>query len=387
MHSHVETGARFALVCARGSGQEAAVKVAFLLPWYVDAGPPDEEVRYLLNLACGLAEAEASCRVAVVAFGSRPRQERLETDVSLQVLAAPFRPEQPRDLLAWELPQALRDADLVHVHQPGSQTGQAGLLLARLAHKPVCVTDHDSAGTDLGAALRLLTLAQGLVCPSEFIRSLAPAGVATAVVPPGVDLEYWRPPEEGASRDRLVCLAPLLLEKGIERAIEALPEGARLNVCGPPADADYARQLRRLARGKAVEFVADGGDEQRRRLLQKACAVVLPAVHRDWRGAGHPVPEWTGLALLEALACGTPVLASRVAGLPELVEHGQTGFLFDDVAGLREQVRHLMDDPGEVTRLGANGRQHVERHHDRRRIGGRLGEVYRRLLKEGRKSA
>jgi starch synthase len=73
------------------------------------------------------------------------------------------------------------------------------------------------------------------------------------------------------------------------------------------------------------------------------------------------VSELLGLAVLEAMASGTPVVASRVGGLAEVVQDGETGFLVPsgDVGALRERLEQVLGDPGLARRLGANARQVV----------------------------
>ena len=70
--------------------------------------------------------------------------------------------------------------------------------------------------------------------------------------------------------------------------------------------------------------------------------------------------------LLEALACGTPVVTTDILGLPELVRHGETGVLVtpDDPVGLAGAIAALLDDPVHAAALGAAGRRLVSQLHD-----------------------
>jgi len=86
--------------------------------------------------------------------------------------------------------------------------------------------------------------------------------------------------------------------------------------------------------------------------------LALPSVERTCYGRAVRVSELLGLVVLEAMASGTPVVASRIGGLPEVVEDGVSGFLVPpgDVAALRERLAQILRDPALGRRLGANAR-------------------------------
>jgi len=87
-------------------------------------------------------------------------------------------------------------------------------------------------------------------------------------------------------------------------------------------------------------------------------------------------------SLMEAMACGCTVVASRVGGNPELVRHGENGMLFAprDVQGLAEILRGLVGDPRERGRLAANAAQLIHSRFSREQAVRRMGEIYARLL-------
>jgi glycosyltransferase involved in cell wall biosynthesis len=87
----------------------------------------------------------------------------------------------------------------------------------------------------------------------------------------------------------------------------------------------------------------------------------MPSVDRTCYGRPVPVSELLGLTALEAMASGTPVVASRIGGLAEVVVDGETGFLVapGDLAALHDRLALLLSDPGLAARLGANARDLV----------------------------
>lgn len=99
--------------------------------------------------------------------------------------------------------------------------------------------------------------------------------------------------------------------------------------------------------------------------------------------------EPLGLVALEALALGRPLIASRIGGLTDIVEHDRGGLLVPpgDAAALREALRALLDDPGRGARLGAAGRRHVLAHFTAAAVVPQLEEVYARVLERSSRPA
>jgi glycosyltransferase involved in cell wall biosynthesis len=85
-------------------------------------------------------------------------------------------------------------------------------------------------------------------------------------------------------------------------------------------------------------------------------------VYRDLYGRTWPQSELLGLTLLESMAVGTPVVATRVGGMPEYVSEGVTGFTVppNDPDALRQQLLHLLDDEALRGRMGKAGWQRVQ---------------------------
>jgi len=123
--------------------------------------------------------------------------------------------------------------------------------------------------------------------------------------------------------DYLVFLGRFHPEKGTHLAIEiAKKAGVRLKIAAIPQDREYfATQIEPHIDGDRVQFLGEVRREARNELLGNA----LGLVHMTTR------PERFGLTLIEAMACGTPILGARMGSLPEIVVEGVTGFLCDTV--------------------------------------------------------
>jgi glycosyltransferase involved in cell wall biosynthesis len=154
----------------------------------------------------------------------------------------------------------------------------------------------------------------------------------------------------------VLAVANLILEKGVDVALRALaltPPGVVLWVVGTGNEAPKLQGLSREL-GVADRVTFFGQQVHVQPFMQGADCLVCPSL---WA-------EAAGLVNLEALSTGLPVLASRIGGIPEYVEDGETGFLFapGDHAALAALMQQLHDHPQACRRLGANARTNaVER--------------------------
>jgi glycosyltransferase involved in cell wall biosynthesis len=155
-------------------------------------------------------------------------------------------------------------------------------------------------------------------------------------------------------------------EKGPHLAIEiAKRAGVRLKIAAIPQDETYFRELiAPQIDGDRVQFLGAVERDARNELLSNALALV----HMTTR------PERFGLTLVEAMACGTPVLGARMGSIPEIVVDGVTGFLCDDVDEAVTKVPLLATLDRHACRA------HVEREFSIERMIGRYLGVYARAL-------
>jgi glycosyltransferase involved in cell wall biosynthesis len=230
----------------------------------------------------------------------------------------------------------------------------------------------------------MLDLIDRLVPQSEFAASMLDHRHSVRVLKGGVDDQFFTPEDANdRSRDHILFVGRLLPHKGIDRLIAALPPNIGLTICGRPYDEGYYALLRALARGKSVRFLTSANDLELRELYRTALAVVLPSVYVDCYGQAHAWPELMGFSLLEGMACGTPAICSRVGGMPEYVDHGRTGFVFDELAELREYIERLAADPELVREFGREARRQVELEFGLASTGRTLTTIYDELLEVG----
>jgi glycosyltransferase involved in cell wall biosynthesis len=230
--------------------------------------------------------------------------------------------------------RAARDADLVHAHWLPS--GAAALATGKPFVVQLWGSDVELARRAPRVARAVLRRARAAVCPSNALAEDAGRLGAReiAVIPSGVDL----PPEVGpeANPPEVLYAGRLSPEKGVLELVEAA-RGLNLVVAG---DGPLRAQV-----PEALGFVPP---EELARLYARAAVLACPS-HR----------EGFGVACLEAMAHGRPVVASAVGGLLDLVVDGETGVHVPpgDVPALRAALERLLGDRELRRRMGEAGRR------------------------------
>lgn len=282
-----------------------------------------------------------------------------------------------------------READLVHAH------GMRGTWIATLAHslrpRPLVATAHNlpEAG---GAARRwvmavALTRVRVLVCVSEAVAQafrerlgfrgetrVIPNGIPLAGAPEHLDRRSAKA-RLGLDADRPLVLAVgrLSPEKGFDILVKACarlaPERVAICIVG---DGPQRTDLKGMVESR--------GMEEHVRLVGYVAAV------DPWYQAADVVVapsrlEGQGLAALEAMAWETPVVASRVGGLPEVVDDGVTGLLVapEDPDALAQAIEELLRDTSRARAMGRAGRRRVEERFRLEDMIRRIADLYREV--------
>jgi glycosyltransferase involved in cell wall biosynthesis len=205
-----------------------------------------------------------------------------------------------------------------------------------------------------------------LVAISESQRRLKPHANWMRTIHHGIPERLLLP--RGADPSYLAFLGRIAPEKGVDRAIRIAKHcGLPLKIAAKvdKVDRDYfERDIRPLLHGSDIEYIGEITDQQKPDFLSGAIALLTPI---DW-------PEPFGLILIEAMACGTPVVAFNKGAIPEIVEDGVTGYIVDDEAG-------AVDAVGLASKLPrARVRRRFEQRFTGRRMADDYVEVYDRLL-------
>jgi glycosyltransferase involved in cell wall biosynthesis len=205
-----------------------------------------------------------------------------------------------------------------------------------------------------------------LVSISDSQREPLPDASWVATVYHGLPSDLYRfKPEAGSYLAFLGRISP---EKGVDRAIElAQRAGMPLKIAAKVDNADkeyFDRVIEPLLGHSLVEFVGEIGDREKNEFLGNAYALLFLI---DW-------PEPFGLVMIEAMACGTPVIAFRRGSVPEVLEDGSSGFIVDDMDQAVEAIPR-------VTELGRRScREAFERRFTAERMTIDYLKVYERLI-------
>ncbi|NEB93338.1 glycosyltransferase family 4 protein [Streptomyces bauhiniae] len=310
----------------------------------------------------------------------------------LKLSNTPLSPLWPLQLRRWF---ARTGTDVVNAHAP--VPGLGDLAIAVAGRRPTVLTYH--AGSmhkgerDSGLADRLIGLYERVLLPRVFARarrlvavspvSLAEGKPHSQRITPGVDTDRFTPGAPASQRPRTVVYVGRMDRssawKGVDVLVRAfarlaadVPE-ARLRLVG---DGDALPGLRALAAELGVsERLETPGALSGTALtdaVRTAAVLALPSLTEA---------ESFGMALVEGMACATPVVGSAVGGIPHVVADGETGLLVPpgDPEALAVACTKLLTDGGLADRLGATGRRTAEECYAWPRLTDRYLELFRTL--------
>lgn len=305
-----------------------------------------------------LARAMARhAQVKLISFGPRAFRERPLPSYERVILRSWTRSKQTP--FSPRLLGELRGAEVIHCHQYFVLPTFLACLIGHLQGSRVFVTDLGGGGWTPGYHLDQSRWITAHLPLSRYAARSLPGRRPHHVIYGGVDLERYPMRSDAHHDGSVVFLGRLLPHKGVHFLIQGLPRGMPLHLIGTVADAPYLEELERQAVGKEVHVHRGLPDAEVVAHLQRAMALVHPTPVDETGSAG--AHELFGLALVEAMACGCPVVASRAASLPEIVEHEVNGLLVppNEPEALGAALCRLAAEPELWRRLSAAARRRV----------------------------
>lgn len=333
------------------------MKIAQIAPLY-EAVPPrlyggtERVVAYLCDALVELGHevslfAAADARTRAHLIPVRDQAIRLDHTRLSSDLAAHLIMLQEVKRHAWRFDVLHFHLDLIHYP-----------MFEALAHKTVTTMHGRLDLKDLPAAHRLWPT-YGLVSISDHQRLALPGARWLATVPHGVPGGQFAPCRHPRG-DYLAFLGRISPEKRPDVAIKIAQKARmplRVAAKVDAADAAYFEAIvRPLLQERWVEFIGEIGEDQKSEFLGNARALLFPV---NW-------PEPFGLVMIEAMACGTPVVAWNCGSVPEIIEHGVTGYIV-------ESEQEALDALGQVDALD---RQRIRSEFERRFTSMTMARAY-----------
>jgi glycosyltransferase involved in cell wall biosynthesis len=316
------------------------------------------------------AQQRLGCRVALVASGDSQTVAEL-VPVMSRGLFDLMKAQEAQDAVYYEQQQLLLalaragEFDIVHSHAGWYAYALSGVpgLGQRVVH-----THHTPVGPDLEWFVQQHP-DYWYVAVSEFVaRPFWRRGATRCtVIHNGLDLTAF--PWSPGGGEGLVFVGRIEHGKGVDLAVAAARETGRpLVVAGPIIDRPYYERTVAPFLNEKIRYVGQVDHERRNQLFGDALCAVLP-----FRGS-----EAFGMVTVEAMACGTPVVALGAGPLPELVVSGISGYLVQD----ERSLAHAIEQTAQIDRRAV--RSHVEAQFDIRVIAERHLALYARMVREPR---
>jgi glycosyltransferase involved in cell wall biosynthesis/mannose-6-phosphate isomerase-like protein (cupin superfamily) len=334
------------------------MKIAMLSP--ISWRTPPRHYGPWENIVSLLTEQLVAMGIEVTLFATA---DSITTGKLISVCEHPYSEDPDIDPKVWEglhiaeLFKRADEFDLIHNHYDFLPLTYSGFT-----QTPIVTTIHGFSSSGILPVYKKYNNSSYYVAISEADKSAELDYINT--IHHGIDLDQFSYQPE--AEDYLLFLGRIHPDKGVYDAIEvATKTGKRLIIAGIIQDQTYFRQqIEPRIDGVNVEYIGSIGPEKRQQIMGGALAM-LHLIHFD---------EPFGLSVIESMACGTPVIAYGRGSMPELIQHGSTGFIVDDVDTAVQAV-------GTIKTLNRHDcRQHVEQHFTCQRMAHAYVEAYHKIL-------
>jgi len=352
------------------------------------------------NIARCLVSLGHEVAVVTAHFGDLPRRETLEGVMVYRIPA--IRRKQNRsgalEQLAFIVSASLRTLSLVRKFRPsaalaffGMPSGAVAWMLKVVYRIPYIVSlrggdvpgfrpyDFKTFHKMIGPFLRVIWRhAAAVIANSQGLRELAVAfdsSICIPVIPNGVDVPHFNSGDRDWSTPRILSAGRVVYQKGFDLGLRALAGLQHINwewrIAGDGPEMDGLKSLaHELGIAERVTFLGWHSREDLAQWYHRSNLFLFPSRHEG-------MPN----AVLEAMASGLPVVATRIAGSEELVVDGLTGLLVntEDVDSLRDGLRRLLVEEKTREQMGRASRKRVEEEYSWENVARQYSEYLEKI--------
>lgn len=260
--------------------------------------------------------------------------------------------------------QMQNDFDIIHDHN-----GYVSLPSANIANTPVVMTYHGNFSPEVRRSYQMLRKPYLVSISKSQVQDIEGMNIAGNVYN-GLTMDDY--PFSDSHDGYLLFVGRISLEKGVHHAIEValhlnlpLIIAAKLDAIDMP----YFKQYVGPRLSENIKWIGEVNEQERNRLMSKALCFLHPVT---WK-------EPFGLTLIEAMACGCPVVAFKKGSIPEVVAHGKTGFVVTDTQEMIEAVRKIDTIKREQCR------KYALENFNAKIMAARYEKIYQKILKQRQK--
>ena len=336
------------------------MKIAMLSP--ISWRTPPRHYGPWENIVSLLSEQLVAMGIEITLFATG---DSITSGKLVSVCEHPYSEDPDTDPKVWEclhiaeLFKRADEFDLIHNHYDFLP-----LTYSSFTQTPMLTTIHGFSSDAILPVYKKYNDSTYYVAISEADRSAELDYIKT--IHHGIDLDQFSyQPEAG---DYLLFLGRIHPDKGVHDAIEvAARAGKRLIIAGIIQDDNYfEKQIKPFIDDSNVQYIGSVGPQKRQEIMGGALAL-LHLIYFD---------EPFGLSVIEAMACGTPVIAYGRGSMPELIRHGETGFIVNDVDAAAQAVSKIKTLDRHVCS------KVVEQYFSARRMAHQYVEVYHQILQQ-----
>ncbi|REE28988.1 glycosyltransferase involved in cell wall biosynthesis [Methanothermobacter defluvii] len=292
-----------------------------------------------------------------------------------------------------------RNIDIVNAHTPVPFYADMAALASKMSHRPFVLTYHNDP-LKFSSYLKLLSviysktllrltlkLSSRIITPSPYVYNESSFTEdyheKMTWIPPAVDIETYSPRDEDSILKKILFVGAMNRghdHKGVDvllRAFKQVSEtykDVRLVLVGTgDMVTHYQGMARELEISEIVTFKGSVDEKTLIDIYRDSYALVLPT---------KTIAEGFGMVLIEANACGKPVIGSRIGGIKYVIKDGETGLLVPpgDPGALADAIMKLLDDEELARKLGLNGRKLVEKNYTWERGAGMTENVFEEVV-------